>query len=163
MKSVTRQEAKLYITESGLTDSNNILAFSDISKKPTLVVPTEGKDALTVFDIARFICAHLANAGEILIWMEAREPFTQAEESLLFDSFIRSTGEKPSNTLFFSADELESLTVILALGLLYRWDFWVIAKSSGFIAHHSHDTGINIFTASREMLVAAQQLGLAKR
>ena len=160
MKSLTRQEAESYIRQSGLTASANTLAFVGKSKAATLVISTEGKDGLTVFDLARFICAHFSSADEVTIWVDAREPSTQAEESRLFDSFIRSAGEQPSDCLLFQGSETEALAIILALGLLYRWDFWIAAPTSGFVAQHSHDIGMSIFSASSEMLAASKQLGL---
>lgn len=154
------------MSEYGFVVCGNTLKSRLTSRQAIISIATQGLDGLTVFDLARAIRANLASDDAIVFWVEAREPFTEGEENRLFDAFVSSVGAPPANRLLFRANEFEELVVVLSLGLLFRWDFWLVSKGPSLVAHHSHDSGLQILSLCEEMrdvLIAMGYLPNTKR
>ncbi|BET66295.1 hypothetical protein ASA1KI_12130 [Opitutales bacterium ASA1] len=121
-------------------------------------IRVEGKDALTIFDLARFFRAYAFARGEVFVWIEERGPFSEAEEPHLFNCYLAGIGGSPSDAIWFEPDDQLVFAEVFALCLLFRWDFWLIDSSFTLMARHSHDTGVAIFRGSHEMIAAVSEL-----
>ena len=123
------------------------------------LIPTDGKDGLTVFDIARFFRSQFQPDIGVLLWITERGPYSGREEPYLFDSYLSGNNVEPRECIWFGSEDADALVATLSLSILFRWDFLLIDRAAKFVAEHSHDNGLNILQASEETLNSLSVLG----
>lgn len=123
------------------------------------LIPTAGKDGLTVFDLARFFLAQFQPEMGVLIWITERGPYSESEEARLFDAYLRGNNVDSKECLWFEKEDSDALVATIALGILFRWDFLLVESTAHFVAEHSRDNGLGVYRASKETLNSLSALG----
>jgi len=162
MKSLDLNEGKLWLRRRGLQDYEMFLHGTIRVAHRRCLVPTEGRDGLSVFDLARFFHAQLPTTEEALIWIVEKGPYTEAEEMQLFDAYMTYMAMTSKACIMFDRQDGHAFVAVMAMCLLFRWDFGLIDNKAELLAIHSHDNGLGIFRVPEEMLEALSTLGFAK-
>jgi hypothetical protein len=161
MKCMPKEEAGDWLEGTQHAAAAAVLRGTFLPNSTLCTISTEGKDGLSVFDLARFFRAHLSPIRGVLIWVEAKEPFTEAEERHLFETYLKVHSGYPSECLWLEYADEEVFVATFAMCLLFRWDFWVVSDALPLVARHSHDSGLSLYRAPEELLQALSQLGFA--
>ena len=119
-------------------------------------------DAMSCFDLSRFLWTHLGRDEAYLLQID-HSIVTEDDELMLYQCYYKhATGFDccgQSIRTLLQPDDRQHFVNLLSMNIMFKWDCLLANAEVGGIIHFSHDGVFSLLSADGEFLDALRQLG----